>query len=227
MGSLAEMVKEEYGEQINGSVWLGFQTFKGLLKQLDLNGLKIHNVTPGFVYDPEHHDLLSLNGQNLGDDRKNLIEFEFKESYPVIEPVARQIHQLTDMPYLLPEHYALILRQVARAVNENGFALAQTTRLVRDRCVERGAPVARSHVNFVVIGINYAGYKIGQSIEPETAEGLAEYLYENALNLCQSAQMVLSEDDKRLVHAWLFSGLEQPDPDWVVMEKENLSMLAV
>jgi hypothetical protein len=47
MGSLAEMVKEEYGEQINGSVWLGFQTFKGLLKQLDLNGLKIHNVTPG------------------------------------------------------------------------------------------------------------------------------------------------------------------------------------
>jgi hypothetical protein len=225
MGSLAEVVKETFGEQINGSYWLGFQTFKGLLKQLDLNGLKIHNITPGYVYNPEQHDLHSLNVQNLNDDRKNLIELEFRERYPEIEPIARQIHHLTDMPYLLPEHYALILGQVARAVNENGFALAQTTRLVRDRCVERGAPVARSHVNFVVIGINYAGYKIGQSEEPETTEKLGQYLYENALNLCQSAQLALSEEDKRLVHDWLFCAMCPPNPAWILARNDGAEML--
>jgi hypothetical protein len=212
MGSLADIVKEEYGEQINGSGWLGSQTFKGLLKQLDLDGLEINDATPGYVYDPERHGPLINNGSHLADDRKNRIEREFKASYPQIEPVARQIHQLTDMPYLLPEHYGLILQQVARAVNENGFALAQTTRLVRDRCVERGAPVARAHVNFVVIGINYAGYRIGQSVEGEVPEVLAQYLYENALNLCQSAQIELSEEEKSLVHDWLFHCLQQTVP---------------
>lgn len=213
MGELAEGITAKFGDQINGSIWLGAGSFKSLLEQLDLGGLVINSVTPGVVYDPAKHNLAELQAvAPLGDERRIRIENEFKTRYPQIEPLAIKIHDLTDMPYLLPEHYALILQQVARAVNENGFQLAQITRLVRDRCVERGAPIARSHVNFVVIGINYAGHKMGEDESKEDPHELAGYLYENARNLCQAAQFILSDAEETLLHQWLFGCLDELPP---------------
>jgi hypothetical protein len=205
MAHLADLVKYQFSSDLaKFDGWLGAQTFKGLLQEMDLNGYKINNTIPGYVYDPNRHSTLISPSKNIsGTPINNPISEDFKRKYPEIEPLAAKIHQLTDMPYLLPEHYALIVKQIARAVNDSGFQLSQTTRLVRDRCVERGAPVARSHVNFVVIGISYAGHNIGESGEPEQAETLANYLYKNTINLCQSAQMILTDEDERIIQAWL------------------------
>lgn len=205
MATLATRVKEEIGVPANGGGWYGFTSFGALLQSLDLNGLKIHHVTPGYVYDPQRHAIPDALTADLADTSGSRIEAEFKEKHPEIEALAGRIHRLTDMPYLLPEHYALVLEQVARAVNENGFNLTQTTRLVRDRCVERGAPVARAHVNFVVIGIHYAGHTLGKEDITEDPALLAEFLYTNTLNLCQSVQLALSDEEKALVRAWLVS----------------------
>ncbi len=199
LAALADLVKNKFNGRLEGSGWLGHSTFKALLSEMDLGGLKINDETPGFVYDPMRHDLSAASG----------IEYEFKQKYPEIEPVVKEIHQLTNMPYLLPEHYGLILRQLARTINEEGFNMTTVTRLVRDRCIERRAPVARSHVNFVVNGIYFAGHSLGK--ETETAEGLACHLEQNTLNLCTSAQMVLDDREKELVHEWLFSKLDEQE----------------
>lgn len=202
MATLASRIKEEISMPPNGSGWYGFSSFRALLQSLDLNGLKIHHVTPGYVYDPQRHTIPDVPTADTSGSR---IEAEFKEKYPEIEALAGRIHRLTDMPYLLPEHYTLVLEQVARAVNESGFDLTQTTRLVRDRCVERGAPIARAHVNFVVIGILYAGHTLGKEGVREDPAILAEFLYTNTLNLCQSVQLTLSDEEKALVRAWLMN----------------------
>jgi hypothetical protein len=205
MANLADAVRGHFARELEGyDGWVGVPSFSGMLKQLDLDGLAIKNVIPGFVWDPQRH------AEPNPETQLNPLTDEFSRKYPRIEPLVSRIHQLTDMPYLLPVHYAMILTQVARTVNEDGFQLAKTTRLVRDRCVERGAPVARAHVNFVVIGISYAGHRLGESTEPEQPEELAEYLYKNAINLCQTAQMVLTDEDKALVHEWLFTCLGDP-----------------
>jgi uncharacterized LabA/DUF88 family protein len=206
MSQLASQVMQRFGRQVNNESWLGAASFKIMLEQLDLDGLRIHNQIPGYVYDPSIHHLeqLAPNGDSF--DTKARLTAEFKEKYPLLQPLAFKIYQLTELPYLLPEHYAQVLNQLARALNENGYDLTSITRLVRDRCVERGVPVSRKQVNFITVGISYTGYKMGQPDQQETAAKLAEQLYLNANNLCESARLNLDAEEKNLLRQWLVEG---------------------
>jgi len=207
MAQLASLVKDRFADELRGyDNWLGVGSFKALLRELDLGGLEINNTVPGYVYDPRRHP------SPVTISYVNPITEEFMRRYPEIEPIAAKIHQLTDMPYLLPEHYALLFQQIVRTVKESGFHLSTTTRIVRDRCVERGAPVARAHVNFVVIGLNYAGLQLGDPDAQLTPAVLAEYLYKNTLNLCQAAQFTLLSEEESLARAWLMGALEETSP---------------
>ncbi|MCC6188765.1 MAG: hypothetical protein IT318_07000 [Anaerolineales bacterium] len=119
--------------------------------------------------------------------------------------MAQRVHRLTDTPFLLPEHYALLLRELAREINENGYQMTRTSKTVCDRCVERGAPIARSHVNFVLIGLSYAGHRFEG--REQAAEQLGDLLVANPLKLCHAAQMNLSETDLGHLRAWITGGL--------------------
>lgn len=207
MAQMAEQVTRRFGRQLSLEGWLGAASFKSMLQQLDLNGLQIHNAIPGYIYDPSRHNIEAVvSNENLFDPKQRLTE-EFKEKYPDIQPLAYKVCQLTDMPYLLPEHYTQVLHQVARAINEKGYELNVITRVVRDRCVERGVPVSRKAVNFIVVGISYSGYRFAQPGQSETAEVLAEQLYKNTLNLCQSVQVSLDDCEKELLRKWLTEGV--------------------
>jgi len=182
-----------------------------LLKQLDLGNLQISSDAPGYLYDPARH-ALPAQGQVEEVAIEKPVEDLFAVQYPKLAPLAQKIHQLTDMPYLVPDYYAMMLREITREVNERGYRMTQTSRTVRDRCIERGAPIARSHVNFALTGLYYAGYRLG-SHKPETAQKLGEAMVENTFNLCRAAQFELNEKDQELVKEWLLSkiGEEQAE----------------
>lgn len=130
-----------------------------------------------------------------------LREQEFARKYPALAPLARKVHQLTDTPYLLPEQYALIFEEIARDVNEAGFQLTRTSKTVRDRCVEKGAPIARAHVNFVLVGLQYSGYHFEQGAE--SAERIAAAFARNVLTLCHTAQLVLEPQQEQMILDWV------------------------
>jgi len=127
-------------------------------------------------------------------------ETDFSQRYPDLAPLAQKVHQLTDTPYLLPDEFQLIFEEIAREVNEAGFQLTRTSKTVRDRCVEKGAPIARAHVNFVLMGLQYSGYRF----EPgeETAGRIAEAFSRNVLTLCRTAQLMLEPQDEQLLQTW-------------------------
>jgi hypothetical protein len=204
MASLAQAVSREFGHQLAQTGWLGAGTFKEMLGQLDLSGLATSFVNPGYVYNPAVHEppeppvRFGTEPSEHGD--------QFAERYPALAELAQKVHRLTDTPYLLPEHYALLLRELAREINENGYQMTRTSKTVRDRCVERGAPIARSHVNFVLIGLSYAGHRFdGKEQKPEH---LGEVLVANTLNLCHAAQMNLTEAEVSQIRAWVTGGLK-------------------
>lgn len=177
--------------------------------QLDLGELKISSEIPGYVYDPMRHSIpgplhVANDDSYPSPAPQPLDDFSLKN--PSLAPIAWNIHQLTDTPYLMPEHYAILLREMAREINERGYQLTRTSKTVRDRCVERGAPVARSHVNFILFGITHTGYRFGEQV-PEQAETLGEALLRNTLNLCQAARVELTEDEIGQVREWLLGGL--------------------
>ena len=212
MASLAHAVQQRFGEAVSESGWLGAGSFKSLLSQLDLRPVAISTAMPGYVYDPARHENpADASAEEVG--RPALVTEpldNFSLRYPELAGLARKIHQFTETPYLMPEHYAIMLREIARHINEEGYHLTRTSKTVRDRCVERGAPVARAHVNFVLIGIGYAGHRLGSEL-PENPDELGEALVQNTLNLCSTAQLNLAESEVAQIRQWICSGLQQAD----------------
>lgn len=207
MASLAQAVNREFGNQLAHTGWLGAGTFKELLSELALDGLATSFVNPGYVYNPTLHEPPEPSSR-FGVEPAERAD-QFAANYPALADLAQKVHRLTDTPYLLPEHYALLLRELAREINEHGYQMTRTSKTVRDRCVERGAPIARSHINFVLIGLSYAGHRFDKP--DQRAEQMGEILLANTLNLCHAAQMNLSDEETQQIRLWI-TGALKPAP---------------
>lgn len=213
LSSLGNAVKQRFHVDTVAARWLGAGTFRALLTELDLGGLR--EVSDGhnhYLLDPARHGVLqsaafSDAGQQLTIPGQVLDPFHAK--YPDIAPLARRISNLTEAPYLLPEHYALLFRELAREVNESGYQMTRTSKTVRDRCVERGAPIARSHVNYILVGINYSGHRLGVDL-PEDPRVLAEKVVENTINYSRTAQIELNQEEEAIIRRWMIAGLDEP-----------------
>lgn len=209
MSTLALAVKQNFNEYLDNNDWLGSGSFKELLISLNLGDLEILDEVPGYVIDPHLQDQLFVesdrDAQTPQSFRKKR-EAEFKEKYPELAPLANRICQLTVTPFLLPEDYELMLKEIAREINERGYYITRTSKTVRDRCVEKGAPISRSNVNFALRGISYTGYRFGEK-EQEKPEVLGHALIENIVNLCATAQMNLSDAELSQIQEWILGKL--------------------
>lgn len=205
LGGLAHKVVDELGERIKQGGWQGSGSFKAFLERLGLDGLRISTEIPGHVYDPEiHRDF------EPGEQRDELADED-----PGLAELARSISNLTDTPYLPPGHYAVLLREVAKEVNENGFQLTRTSKAVRDRCNGKGIPVARSHVSFLLKGLSFSGYRFEPGAEVPALIG--DRLVDNTLELARRAQLELDAGDEELVEDWILGGLD--DEEMAALER--------
>lgn len=198
MTRAAHAVLDRFGENLADSRWHGAGTFRDLLAGHGDLGFAVSATRPGYLYDPDLHQtpLDPPEDLEIGD--------------PEMTSLAHRIHRITDTPYLAPEDYALVFREIAEEVNEEGYFLTRTSKAVRDRCIEEGAPVARTSVNFILRGITSAGYRFGATAGTDPLE-LASAFVKNVLGLCESAGMPLSDEERQQLTAWIAGGLE-PEP---------------
>ena len=198
MTRAAHAVLDRFGDDLADSRWHGAGTFRDLLAGHGDLGFAVSATRPGYLYDPDLHQtpLEPPEDLEIGD--------------PEMTSLAHRIHRITDTPYLAPEDYALVFREIAEEVNEEGYFLTRTSKAVRDRCIEEGAPVARTSVNFILRGITSAGYRFGATAGTDPLE-LASAFVKNVLGLCESAGMPLSDEERQQLTAWIAGGLE-PEP---------------
>jgi len=198
MTRAAHAVLDRFGEDLADSRWHGAGTFRDLLAGYGDLGFAVSATRPGYLYDPDLHQtpLDPTADLEIGD--------------PETTSLAHRIHRITDTPYLAPDDYALVFREIAEEVNEEGYFLTRTSKAVRDRCIEEGAPVARTSVNFILRGITSAGYRFGATAGTDPLE-LAGAFVKNVLGLCESAGMPLSDEEHQQLTAWIAGGLE-PEP---------------
>jgi hypothetical protein len=188
MEYLASVIQNRFSEHLADSKWLGAGTFKNLLKRLNLGRLRFSSILTGFVYDPVHH-------------KQPMIMDNFSKKYPKIAPLAEKIHELTETPMLLPEHYRLLFKEIARAVNESGFHIIETSKIVRDRCVEKEASISRANVGAVLSGLRNSGCL--KRSKRETPEELSKAFAKHVIRLCRSVQFVLGLSEMRDAWAWI------------------------
>lgn len=195
MARAAQLVISRFGEDVLSTRWAGAGTFRDLLEGRQNPGFAISSLKPGYLYDPDQH-------QVPVDGRPD----ELSAMAPEIRSLAYRVHQLTDTPYLTPAEYAQVFRHISEEVREHGYFLTRTSKAVRDRCIEEGAAIARASVNFILRGITFGGHRFGQNggDDPLT---LAKCFHRNVVGLCDSAGLQLDEQERQKIHDWIVGGL--------------------
>jgi hypothetical protein len=194
MARAAQMVISRFGDQVLSSRWAGAGTFRDLLEGRENPGFAISALKPGYIYDPQRHQL-PVDGRPeelVGD--------------PKLNALAYRVHQLTDTPYLTSSEYARVFRLTAEEVTEHGYFLTRTSKSVRDRCIEDGAPIARASVNFILRGITFGGHRFGQN-SPEDPLSLGKCFFKNVQSLCDSAGLPLNESEAAVLSEWILGEL--------------------
>jgi hypothetical protein len=191
----AQAVITRFGDAVVASRWYGANTFRDLLASHPDLGFTLSTTRPGYLYDPDIHQT----------PLDPAMELEIGD--PEMTSLAHRIHRVTDTPYLAPDEYALVFREIAEEVNEEGYFLTRTSKAVRDRCIEEGAPVARTAVNFILRGITSAGHQFDPGAGNEPRD-LADAFLKNVLGLCESAGMPLSDDERQRLATWIVGGLD-------------------
>lgn len=196
MARAAQMVISRFGDQVLASRWAGAGTFRDLLEGRENPGFAISALKPGYIYDPQRHQL-PIDGRPeelVGD--------------PKLNALAYRVHQLTDTPYLTSSEYARVFRLTAEEVSEHGYFLTRTSKAVRDRCIEEGAPIARASVNFILRGITFGGHRFGQNGSEEPM-ALGNCFFRNVLSLCDSAGLPLNESEQDVLSEWILGELRR------------------
>jgi hypothetical protein len=197
MARAAQGVIARFGDGVVASRWFGAGTFRDLLAGRGDLAFAVSAARPGYLYDPDLHQtpLEQVEDLEIGD--------------PGLSSLAHRIHRVTDTPYLAPDEYALVFREIAEEINEEGYFLTRTSKAVRDRCIEEGAPVARTSVNFILRGITSAGHQFAPAGRNDPRD-LANAFLKNVLGLCESAGMPLSDDERQQLADWIVGGLPAP-----------------
>ena len=172
--------------------WAGKGTFRKFVESLDIKPVEFNwNDSGGIAYDPARPAAKPLQQALIAADwsDKNLFK------------IAKQIHELTDVPLLPPEKYRNLITSIARDVAEAPFHLMETGKRVRDRCRETGLPVSRADVNHVLRGLSMHGHIFDEG--PNDAATSAQKLANNVRSLCLREQFVLDEQADKAIKDWI------------------------
>ncbi len=190
----AAAITSRLGPQVIESHWAGAGTLKDLLLAVEDPAFAFAPApAPGFIYDPQRHE----------PPRESLTVAHPALPRELVELINR-IHQATGTPDLTPTQYAVLFEAIAEELAENAYNLTQTSKAVRDRCIERGQAVSRGDVGFVLKGIIYRGHRFSKR---DTAPVLARIFRNSVLTRCEDVELALSEAEKSLVDAWILGGL--------------------
>ena len=199
MARAAQMVISRFGDAVLATRWAGAGTFRDLLEGRENPGFAISSLKPGYLYDPEQHQVPT-------DGRPD----ELASLDPALGSLAYRVHQLTDAPYLTPQEYSQVFRHIAEEVASHGYFLTRTSKAVRDRCIEEGATIARASVNFILRGITFGGHRFAQNggDDPMT---LGRCFYRNVISLCESAGLLLDSLERDRLADWILGTLREEE----------------
>ena len=180
--------------------WNGCGTFKKLLDTVHPAGVQISwSHLGGYAFDPDRHslDFISQSAE-MGNDQP-----EHDERWPRVAPIL----QVANFPSMSGYQYRAFLEALSQALGEGPYALAATSKRVRDICLDRSVPMARADINALLRALLFNGF------DPATAgssfEDLVAATCGVALAACEREGMSLVEADREALLSWVLSAVPQ------------------
>ncbi len=194
LAKAAHEVIKEFGAQIAQTQWAGAGTFKNLLQGLDAPGLQfVTSPVPGYIFDPARHAPpapIDLDEDFAG----------FSQEFVAF---VRRINQVTGIPILSPVQLQVVFEAISEHLSEHPFILNTTSKIVRDRCIERGEMISHGHVSSILRGIDHSGHVLGRDPMNDTPSKLAAKYRDHVLSLLEEAQEELTDDELALLDEWI------------------------
>jgi hypothetical protein len=195
MARAAHEVRRSVGSQVDSTSWGGSGSFGRFVADIAGDHLRIDTTkSPGWIYDPARH-AAPVGGMS--------------RIPPDVPEVAERVSRIVGTPLLSSDTYATlfdVLVTDGRSAAGSGNAAAE--RVTRDVCGQRGMPVSRAAVRFVLVGYQYGHV---EWTNPELdAVALAEAFTGNVLRLARDAQMDLSADEEAQIRSWIAGQRDRP-----------------
>ena len=183
IGSLALRIQRRW-PIVRESDWLGTGGFKNFLREVADGNVRLSLIPPGFVYDLRRHKAPSHLGE-LTEPMRDLIE---------------RLYVVVGLPRLHPKQHQALFEALA-AQSGQRKTLTELTRDARDRAIEDGTPIARQPFGFVTRALYFQGCALAD-VEV-SAEDIARLFANNIRERARGAQLVLEDDDVRLLNELL------------------------
>jgi hypothetical protein len=184
--------------------WEGAGTLRELLRSANDPHIAIHTIRhPGgssiVVYDPGRHTI----GTELS-ERPGLSQS--------LAELIEKVTNVTGCPRLQPEEYRLLFGLIAEYPFGLEFNPNQASADIRDICRDRGKPIGRANISFVLTAFRFRRYDMNTPNKHPVE--LATVFKRNIIDLSQNASLPLSAADIALLDEWLGSSstgvAEQP-----------------
>lgn len=200
LAKAAHEVIREFGAQIAQTQWAGAGTFKNLLQSSRTPGLRfVTSPIPGYIFDPDRH--APPAPIDLAEDFAG-----FSQEFVAL---VRRVNQITGTPSLSPMQLQVAFEAISEHVAEHPFILNTTSKIVRDRCIERGESISHNHVSFILRGIARSGHVLGRDPLSDTPPMLAAKYLEHILSLLRDAQADLTDDELVMLDGWIISDMAE------------------
>ena len=189
--AVAAQVAQQAEPDLRSTHWAGEGSFTNWLRTY-LPALPLDTRAPGHLWDPARFSEADLPHSMANGDRTDFSELQL------------QVAGTTEIPLVDQTTYRQLIDRLAFDLATAPFSRTETSKRVRDDCVEHGVRVGRAAVNFVINGLLLSGTDLDDS---PSAEVLAQVWTDNVIGLCRGARIELSESDVAAITAWVSGGL--------------------
>lgn len=189
IASVACMLQSQLDADDN---WFGYGKLKDFLHSLHIDTVEFSTTPPGYLLIPGRHTLPEQNDH----------EKAFSTAYPTLYPFAHTLHTITAIPLLTPEQYRTIIAFLAEEINSGNFVMTTASKHIRDKCASQGVHVARSNINFIIIGIAKYGYTLSE-VNSLTVEELVTAFVHTIQTVAEENDYTLSSHEVTLLTAWV------------------------
>jgi len=196
LSALGLKIRDLFGNEIiEATQWFGYLNLSALVRALNDEHVVYSPVGTGFVLDPSRHH------EPIDEDVVDRVA----RVAPDYASLAARLHYEARIPLLAPGEYGVVFQIIVEEIRQNGFAMSQTAKAVRDQAKLSGVQLTRPGVNFILARLYSAGYSFEktETAHLEAAGILAQRFTAGVVAFCEGIGMKLTTGDQEMIAKWV------------------------
>ncbi|MDQ7992520.1 MAG: NYN domain-containing protein [Propionicimonas sp.] len=199
LAALGQELRAALGPGIDATNWFGHRSCRRAISSL---GLPNAHLDGQFLWDPSRHPAPVPAADGPSPAAPAGSGPSVPQQAPGLPAAVARLTTLLKLPRLPRDAWPAIYHTLAEYARTHEFGLTEATRWSRDALSERGTPVSRTAVGFVIRAAMFGGCPLTSDPAPD-ADALARATVGNVLSRAATAAYELTDTEVVEVRSWL------------------------